>query len=175
MDLASHQRILLGLIRSTYEAGAEDSPYIHAVAKSRDLEEARRNIYLWRVYVLERSCLLTMTLLRQRGQLESVLADFTQQNLSPFRETQGPAFLDALRHHADHLTASVAGFELALLKVAKGDPCAYRVAWAIDPHPVLHSLCMNHPIDEGAPEEGYEIIVSRELPELFEISRKLRG
>ncbi|UUZ49255.1 hypothetical protein LP420_02215 [Massilia sp. B-10] len=40
MDLASHQRILLGLIRSNYEVGRDDDDYFQLVARSPDLEES---------------------------------------------------------------------------------------------------------------------------------------
>src|SRR5947208_7270731 len=66
MDLANHQRILLGLIRSNYQVRPDDDAYFHSVSQSRDLEEARGNIFPWRVYVLERTCVLTFTLLKQR-------------------------------------------------------------------------------------------------------------
>ena len=46
MDLAAHQRKLLGLFRSTYQVCGDDEAYIHKVAQSRDLEEGRRNIFL---------------------------------------------------------------------------------------------------------------------------------
>jgi len=55
MDLANHQRILLGLLRTSYQPGRDDAPYYHRVAASPDLREARGNIYLWRVWVLERT------------------------------------------------------------------------------------------------------------------------
>src|SRR5438093_1790613 len=97
MDLADHQRKLLGLFRSTYQVRADDDSYIHRVAQSKDLEEARRNVFLWRVYVLERTCVLTFTLLKRRNLLKETLNAFiTRQNISPFRETQAPAFLEAL-------------------------------------------------------------------------------
>ena len=67
MDLADHQRKLLGLVRSSYQVRADDDAYIHNVAQSEDLEEARRNIFLWRIYVLERTAALTFTLLKQRN------------------------------------------------------------------------------------------------------------
>src|SRR5947209_19432812 len=123
MDLAAHQRKLLGLFRSTYQVAADDDAYIHRVAQSKHLEEARRNIFLWRIFVLERTAVLTFTLLKRRNLLEPTVADFiTRQNISPFRETQAPAFLEALAGHPDSLIASVAQFELALLKVRQGDP-----------------------------------------------------
>src|SRR5215469_1289389 len=113
MDLATHQRKLLGLFRSTYQVRGDDEDYIHRVAQSKDLEEGRRNILLWRVWVLERTAVLTFNLLKRRHLLEEAVSAFMRQcNISPFRETQTPAFLEAMSGHADSLVASVAQFEL---------------------------------------------------------------
>jgi hypothetical protein len=172
MDLANHQRILLGLIRSNYQVRSEDDSYFHKVSRSRDLEEARGNIFLWRVYVLERACILTFTLLKQRGLLKQELDTFIRQhNISPFRETQPPDFLEALTFHKDHLIASVAQFELALWKVRQGDPASYKVAWSVEPHSILNNLAKDRPINEEiVPRGDYEILISRALPFLFQIA-----
>ncbi len=170
MDLATHQRKLLGLIRSTYRVRPDDDPYIRRVAESRDLAEARRNIFLWRVYVLERTCALTFSLLKRRNLLgDAVSAFIAQNNISPFRETQAPAFLEGLGAHADSLVASVAQFELALLKVRQGDPHTYVVPWAVEPHGVLYSLARDQPLDETTAHGAYQIVVSGALPFGFEI------
>ena len=173
MDLANHQRILLGLIRSNYQVRPDDDAYFHRVSHSRDLEEARGNIFLWRVYVLERTCVLTFTLLKQRNLLEQELDAFIRQhNISPFRETQPPDFLEALSSHDDPLIASVAKFELSLWKVKQGDPASYTVFWSVEPHSILNNLAKNIPIDEeSVPKGDYQILVSRDLPFLFEIDR----
>ena len=170
MDLAAHQRKLLGLFRCTYQARADDDAYIQKVAQSKDLEEARRNIFLWRIYVLERTCILTFTLLKRRNLLEETLSAFIMQNnISPFRETQAPAFLESLSGHHDSLIASVAQFELALMKVRHGDPGSYAVPWNVEPHVILNSLARDIPL-EAKPREGpYQILVSRDLPSRFQI------
>lgn len=172
MELANHQRILLGLIRSNYQVRPDDDAYFHKVSQSRDLEEARGNILLWRVYVLERACVLTFALLKQRDLLKEALDAFiTQYNISPFRETQPPDFLEALSTHDDPLIASVAQFELSLWKVKQGDPGSYRISWSIEPHTILHNLAKGIPIDEkSVPQGDYQILVSRDLPLLFQIS-----
>jgi hypothetical protein len=173
MDLANHQRILLGLIRSNYRVRPEDDAYFHEVSQSKDLEEARGNIFLWRVYVLERACVLTFTLLKQRDLLKQELDAFiSQHNISPFRETQPPDFLRALSSHDDPLIASVAQFELALWKVGQGDPASYTVSWSVEPHGILKNLAKNIPIDEeSAPKGDYQILISRDLPFKFRIDR----
>lgn len=173
MELANHQRILLGLIKSNYKLRPEDDSYFHKVSQSKDLVEARGNIFLWRVYVLERVCVLTFALLRQRNLLEQELDAFIRQhNISPFRETQPPDFLEALSSHDDQLIASVAQFEFYLWKVKQGDLGRYTVSWSVEPHTVLHDLAKNIPIDvESIPKGDYEILISRDLPRLFQIDR----
>jgi hypothetical protein len=170
MDLAVHQRKLLGLIRSTYQVRADDDAYIRRVAQSKDLEEARRNIFLWRIYVLERTAALTFTLLKQRNLLGEILSTFiTRHNISPFRETQAPAFLESLSGHHDSLVASVAQFELALMKVRQGDPGTYIVDWNVEPHAILNSLAKGIPLEDLAPEGAYQIRISRDFPSQFQI------
>ena len=170
MDLAMQQRKLLGLLRATYAVREDDDAYIRAVADSRDLREAQRNILLWRIYVLERTCALTCVLLRARDLLpETVSAFIRQQNISPFRETQAPAFLEMLRDHSDALIASVAQFELALMKVRQGDQTLYVIPWNREPHSVLYSLATNTPLDDDVPNGAYHVLVSRDLAHQFEI------
>jgi hypothetical protein len=170
MDLAAHQRVLLGLVRSSYQVRADDDDYFHRVANSKDLEEARGNIFLWRVYVLERTCVLTVALLRRQQQLESALQTFIQRhNISPFREFQPLAFLASLAGHPDHLVASVSQFELALMQVRNGDPACHIVPWQIEPQGVLMSLAQGSQFETGTPVGAYTTRISRDLPFLFEI------
>lgn len=170
MDIAAHQRKLLGLIRSTYQAGDSDDAYIQRVATSKDLEEAQRNIFLWRIYVLERTARLTFNLLKRRNLLEAALSSFIERhNISPFRETQAPAFLEEMSRHSDGLIAAVAQFELALSKVREGDMGRYAVQWNVEPHGILNSLAKDLPLEEDAPEGIYQILVSYDLPHQFRI------
>jgi hypothetical protein len=172
MDLAVHQRKLLGLFKSTYRVGAHDDAYIQQVAESKDLEEARGNILLWRVWVLERTAALTFSLLKQRNILQETMNAFIREhNISPFRETQAPAFLEALSDHHDSLIASVARFELAFLKVRQGDPDLYVVPWNVNPYTILNSLAKGLPLEDSVPEGAYEIRISRGFPSHFQIVR----
>ena len=171
MDLATHQRKLLGLFRSTYHPSAADDAYIHNVAQSRDLEEGRRNIFLWRTWVLERTCALTVRLLRRRNLFDATLRAFIERNnISPFRETQAPGFLKSLSDHSDRLIRSVAQFELALLKVRQGDAAAYVIPWSFNPYTILSSLADDTPLDDNLSEGAYEIVVSPNVPYQFQIS-----
>lgn len=170
MNLATHQRKLLSLFRCSYEASAGDDAYIQKVSQSKDLDEARRNIFLWRIYVLERTCFLTFNLLKQRHLLEETLSAFIRQhNISPFRETQAPGFLEMLSGHSDSLVVSVAQFELALTKVRLGDPGSYAIPWNVEPHGILLNLAKGIPVEDEPQKGSYQILVSRDLPSRFQI------
>jgi len=172
MDLATHQRALLGLFRGTRQPRPDDDPYVQTVARSPDLVEARRNIFLWRVYVLERSCVLTFRLLRRKGLLAEAIGRFINaRNISPIRETQAPAFLETVAAHADALIAAVARFELALMKAREPGASACALEWSVDPHGVLNALARDLPLCEPIPPGAFQIIVSPELPGLFEVRR----
>lgn len=172
MTLAVQQRKLLGLLRSSYDGSADPDPYIQAVAGSADLREARRNILLWRVWVLERMCPLTFTLLKSRGELGGVIEVFIRQrNISPFRETQAPDFLDMVTTHPDTLVASVAAFERALIRVRDGDPGPFIIVWTVDPHVVLHRLATEQPLDGEIERGEWQVVVSPHERGLFTIER----
>lgn len=170
MNLASHQRKLLGLLRSREDSSEERDAYFRRVAQSKDLGEARRNIFLWRIFVLERTCALTFSLLKHCGLLAGELQAFIErQNISPFRETQAPAFLKTLSQHEDRLVASVAKFELALLSVRSGEQGPFVIEWTTDPHPVLYNLARDLPAENILSDNRYQTIVSSELPGSFRI------
>ncbi len=171
MTLAAQQRTLLGLLRSTYDGRHDDDPYIRAVAASADLREARRNILLWRVYVLQRTCPLTFALLKSRGQLgDAVEAFINECNISPFRETQAPDFLDRLSTQPD-LVGAIAQFERALMRVRDGAPGPFVIPWTIDPHPILYNLATHRALDEQIAVGEWQIVVSPGEPGLFRIDR----
>ena len=168
MNLATHQRILLGLIRDTYAPRPGDDSYYHRVAACPDLQEARGNILLWRVYVLERTCVLTVELLRQRGELDAALHTFMQtHNVSPFREYQPLAFLAFLAGDRDPVVVSVSQFELALIKVRGGDKRRYAVHWTVDPHCVLLCLAQGLPFATTTDGCRYVTRVAATLPHGF--------
>jgi hypothetical protein len=170
MDLATQQRKLLGLFRTSYCPTADDDDYIWKVAGSKDLEEGRRNIFLWRTWVLERTCALTVRLLRRRSLFDATLRAFMQEtNISPFRETQAPAFLETLREHRDPLVRSVAQFELALGKVRDGDESTYTIPFTVDPYVILNCLANDMPLNEPLAEGMYGVVVSGRLKGYFRV------
>lgn len=126
--------------------GPDNDISYHRITACPDLQAARGNIYLWQVYALERSCALTLELLRQRGELVAMLRRFIKNdNGSPFRQYQPLAFLASLADHADPVVVSVSQFELALFKVHSGDAATYTVRWTVDPHDVLYCLARGLP------------------------------
>lgn len=176
MNLATHQRTLLGLIRDNPTVQLHDDPYFLQVACSPDLQEARGNIAFWRVYVLERTCVLTVELLRQNGQFDAVLQEFLRtHNLSPFREYQPLAFLASLAAHPDPLLVSVSQFELALMKVREGDPGTYEIDWTVDPHEVLHGLAQRLPFAATSDGSHFVTRVAGHLPHQFVITTGARN
>jgi len=170
MDLQSHQRTLLELMRSNaLDAACEDS-YFLQVAQSPDLREARGNVFLWLEFVLERTCVLTVELLRQRGCFKQMLGDFIRlKSISPFREYQPLAFLSFAVSQADSLVAAVSAFELAMLKVRDGDQEQFTISWPTDPRPILYALVKRSAIKMPEQTSAYCTEVCSSLPHHFEV------
>jgi hypothetical protein len=170
MDLTTLQRQLRGLITSTYQVSAGDEAYIQAVAHSEHLQVVREIIHWWQAYDVERSCVFTATLIKQRGRWDEALRAWgCQQRSAPFIEQLGPMFLEALCGHDDPLIACVAQFELALIKVKQGDEKVYMVDWAYDPYAVLTSLLTPRSLDEARARGAYRTTIARHLPQLFQV------
>lgn len=173
MSLASQQQAMLGLMRLPNAPTGERDPYLRRVARSRDLREARNNVFLWRAFVLARTAPLTYNLLKRCGRLKAELDRYIAgNNLSPYRETHAAIFLDGLGNDADELVACVAQFERALHRVRHGDAGPYVMRWAMDPLPILLQLAADSPDDISLSEKGaYQIVIARNLPGYFEVSR----
>jgi hypothetical protein len=173
MNLATHQQAMLRLMRVSDFSQYEQDPYIQRVAQSRDLLEARNNVFLWRAYVLARTAPLTFNLLKQRGDLRTELdAYIADNNLSPYRETHAEIFLDRLCDSANDIVARVAQFERALIHVKRGHGVRSVLTWNKDPLPLLLSLAKDAPFEEAICEDGiYEIVVTREAAGFFEVFR----
>jgi hypothetical protein len=169
MDLASLQRQLLRLIKSTYRISEDDDPYIYTVAKSPQLELVREIISQWRFYDIERTCSLTSALLKRLKLFDEAVRTFIgERRLSPFVEELGAAFLEEMTKHDAPLVAAVARFELALIKVKRGDPNDYVVDWDRDPYAVLHSLLDDVSMDESKSPNGfYRTVISYKFQDFF--------
>lgn len=172
MDLARHQRKILRLIKSTYDGSDDDDPYIRSLAGSKNLELVREISTWWRMVGIQQSCTLTPRLLKELGTFEPTVQEFVRDwKISPFVEHLADAFLEAMGRHRDPLVASVARFELALIRVKKGDSSEYLIDWERDPRPVLASLLGNGSLDKDGEPARYRTVVSREIPELFRVVR----
>jgi hypothetical protein len=124
------------------------------------------------VYVLERTCVLTVALLRQRGRFDAALQEFVRiRNISPFRELQPRAFLEFLADETDGLVVSVSQFELALMRAREGDSSSRVVRWSQDPRRILKALGENAPIGAELDDGAYVTRISPDLPHLFDIER----
>ena len=153
MDLASHQRALLDLIKSGRVEPGNADPYIRKIAGSEELKVVQDIVMSWRKFDIERYCRLTATLLKKRGQFEETIRAFAATpDLSPFIEKLGETFLQQMSRHPDPLLSAVARFELFVIRVKLGDPSEYCVAWHTDPVEVLNSLANDqYPEMAGAP------------------------
>lgn len=170
MELATLQRQLLGLIKFNYQPSDDDDPYIRAVAQSEHLEVLREIVIWWRAYGLQRYCPLTSTLLKRRQLFDDAVRLFISKcDISPFIEKLGPTFLEEMSDYEDSLVASMAQFELALIKVKKGDPSEYLVAWQYEPYTLLNALLNDSPLDLESAAGQYQTIISHDLPQTFQV------
>jgi hypothetical protein len=171
MNLATHQRAMLHLFRSSYESLSYEDPHLLAISRSRDLQEARHNVFLWRAYVLAHTAPLTFNLLKRLGQLKPEIDSYiASHDLSPFRETHAPIFLDRMSKHADPLIASVAQFEQALHRAQKGETVVYVFRWKMNPLPLLMNLARDEPINiDDQNETIYEITVAKDILGCFKV------
>jgi len=172
MDLTSHQRKLLGLIKSTYEGSNDEDPYIRKITRSTNLEVIREIAAWWRALNIERYCVLTTSLLKRWGIFESAIEEFAiNQDTSRFIERLGTQFLEEMGRHENHLISCVARFELALIRVKGGDTRKYVIEWQHDPNVVLDNLLRGAALGEaiGIGNGHYRTIVSNEEPGLFRV------
>ena len=170
MDLAEHQRKLLGLIKTTYQATNDDDSYIQAVAQSKHLEVMHEIVVFWRSLGVERYCVLTASLLKQRGIFDKNIETLIKtQAVSPFIEKLGRTFVEMMSQNEDDLIASVAQFESAFIKVKHGDHNQYIIDWYYEPYAVLTSLIRNLPLEQNLIKGSYRTVVSAQLPHSFEV------
>ena len=170
MDTAEQQRKLLAMIKGTYTPAENDDPYLRQVAASRGLAVAREVATFWRLYDMERYCVLTLRLLEDRGIYEETVSDFVQTHaLSAFINVVGESFLLSLAESEDSLLSEVSRFELALTRVKRGDPGSYTLEWEHDPVQVLACLVREIPIDSDQIAGRGRVVVSAGIPGYFRI------
>src|SRR5712692_2750089 len=138
MDLAKHQQALLSLITRGTDCGETDDPYIRSVAHCPQLELLREVVLWLREFDIDRTCVLTSGLLKRRGLFKQTVREFAARGLiTPYPSELAEAFLEDTARHPDHMVASTAQFELAVIKVKRGDTREYSVDWPCDPRPIL--------------------------------------
>jgi hypothetical protein len=170
VDLASHQRKLLGLIKSTHEGSSDEDPYIREVTRSANLELIREIAAWWQALNIERYCVLTSSLLKSWQIFERTVEEFAKKRAtSRFIEGLGSQFLEEMGRHENHLISSVARFELALIRVKGGNTGKHVVDWQQDPAVVLGRLLRGDGLDEAMGDGHYRTIVSNEEPGLFRV------
>lgn len=175
MDLATHQRKLLGLVKGAYQPTRKDDPYIHAVAVSPHLKLVQQIGMLWQIYVLERSCPLTTAALKQRGRYLETVRDFTRRaDTTAYRETQASDFLNQMSRHDDRLIREVAQFERALTGAKQGQQAEQAILWQHSPYVTLHALLNDLPLPDETPTT-YEVVVSAAIPDLFRVNALENG
>jgi hypothetical protein len=178
IDLRLHQRKLLGLIKHTYEGSDDEDLYIRTVASSAELDLIREIVTWWRVFAIERYCILTPTLLKRLGIFDHIVQEFARTRRTShlprtpeFIEQLGIEFLIEMGRHENELISSVAQFELALIRVKHGDAGEHIVDWHHNPNNVLHSLVHGVPLGEAIDYSPYRTIVCSKEPKLFRVLR----
>jgi hypothetical protein len=170
MNLATLQGKLLGLIRSTYQVAPDDDPYIKAVADSEHLRMVQDVVLWWRAFGISRFAVLTTAVLKGQERFDEAVRAFVRgRSVSPFVEELGPDFLEEMAAHTYSLVASIARFELALIRVKKGDPARYDIEWTYDPNRVLEHAVHGRPFDREASRGRFRVVVAREIPDMFRI------
>jgi hypothetical protein len=168
-NLATHQRAVRALIHG---APVEDGdPYVQMVEGSENLDVVREIGVWWKSFGIERWCSFTSALLRQRGTFDATVGEFcAQPGLSSFFEVTGNRLLDHLATRGDPLLRSLAAFELALLRAAKGELTEDAViTWEHDPDDVLRRILDDQSADD-ARRGTFATTVSERLPRLYRTS-----
>ena len=167
LRLADHQRALLDLMRGRAPR-ATDDPYIARVAGSRELAFLREVSLFWCGLGMRSTCPWTTRWLERQGLFDAHIAQFhTEVDVSPYIETAGRQFLSRFLGDASPVSAALAGFELALLRVQAGEAGIFRVDWDREPNAMIRALRTGNTLPE--PERGrtYVLQISRDFPELL--------
>lgn len=168
--LADYQRNLRDLIKGRSGPPSGDR-HLLDVAQSPGLTAIREIAVWWRTLAVESYCPWSTRLLRHLGLFQGCVEKFyCGQNVSPYVEQAGEQFLLELSGHANPIVSALARFELALLKVRKGDAQEYTVDWDRNPDAVFGSLAAGG--DLPAPEEDrYRTYISHSIPGLVRCDR----
>lgn len=170
MDLATHQRKLLGMIKGAYTPAASDEEYLQRLEGSSGLSMVREIVAWWRAFGLERTCILTSRLLKRLGRFEEAVSTFLLRPGSSSQNKRNAVdFFEMLAEDGDGLVASLARFEAAMLRVKQGDSATYVIEWGHEPMAVIDSLLHSTSPDLAKVRGRWRTIVTRSEPELFRV------
>ncbi len=148
-SLGQQQRALLALIKKRPLPREYSDEYLRRVAASDELGLVREIALWWRALGIERNCPLTAKLLRKIGRFEpSVESFYCRHATSPYMEEMAVQFLEMVSLDSDPLARAMAAFELAMARVAQGDPREFVIEWDRDPTAVLNALRTGDPLPE---------------------------
>ncbi len=167
MNLAQHQQELSKLVKRGAAGFHSDDPYVQAIATSPQLDMLREVTLWWREYDVERTCVLTASLLSRRGLLQDMVKHYVAQpGYSPFISEMTTSFLGLMGEHPDRVISAMAKFELAVIAAKRGEPGERVIDWTCDPRSVLNGTVSETP--ETVPR--FRTIVSRDLPGFVQLS-----
>lgn len=165
-DLAQLQRGMLSLLKGRSLEAPADS-YLRRVAESNELLLAREILLWWRAFSLETYCVFTARLLSRLGIFQQAIERFFCENsTSPLLEQLSQDFLAWMSMHKDPLVASMARFERALLRVARGDSRVYQLEWNRNPESLLSAILRETELPPVETDHIYRITVSARIPKL---------
>jgi hypothetical protein len=175
MRLRDMQRALGVVLRQRDATQVTNDPelaaYLASVATSGRVEILTHIIRSWCAYDIARACPLTAIALRARGRLEQTLDALIREPVpSPFIERLADSVLARLGGHDDPLVASVAQFERAYLAVRRGSDQRFSVWWDREPLAALAQILRGSQIGDGETGVAYLMTLSRDLPNMFEIT-----
>ena len=148
-SLEQQQRALLALIKKRALPCEDSDEYLRRVAASDELGLVREIALWWRALGIERNCPLTAKLLRKTGRFDAAVESFyCRQATSPYMEEMAVQFLEMVSVDSNPLARTVAAFELAMARVAQGDPREFVIEWDRDPTAVLTALRTSDPLPE---------------------------
>lgn len=169
--LADYQRSIRDLLKKRTTGAALD-PHLSEVAQSRELGLLREIAVWWREMAVNDNCSWTAGLLRKYGVLHQVVESFyCSENVSSYVDRAGEQFLELLSAHTDPLIASLARFELAVMKVRKGGPEEYIIIFDRNPDSVFVCLKNGGEVPPADPEWHYHARVSHRIPGLVSCDR----
>ncbi len=159
MHLEEQQRALLALIKKRPLRLDGSDEYLERVAASGQLGLLREIALWWRALGIERNCPFTAKLLKRIGRFDlAVEAFYCRHATSPYMEEMATQFLEVAGADPDALVRAVAGFDLAMLRVAQGDTRAFVIQWDRDPAAALTSIRSGDPLPE--PDGCHQITIS---------------